>query len=100
MKSLVENENFMIPLANKEDKKIWVTFVFVISKLAGVEFFNFQSVLLMSDAICRRNLMETWSTCNCVILPFKSQDRWNVLNVLEKMIAKVMLVEFHETFNE
>ena len=55
MKSLVENENLMIPLANKEDKKSGLAFLFVISKLAGVEFYNFQIRAIYTSLLTSRH---------------------------------------------
>ena len=41
----------------RNQEKIRVAFLLLISKLKGVEFLNFSSILLMSEATCRRNFM-------------------------------------------
>ena len=54
-------------------KKLWVPFLFLISKLKGFEFLNFHSILLMSDATCRRNFIEIWG-------PFhRTRHQWQLV---------------------
>ena len=42
---------------------------------------NFQSSILISEAICRRNFMEIWSTCKWVLLPL-------IINLLSEIRVK------------
>ena len=46
--------------------------LFRISNLQAFESENFHCIFLMSEATCRRNFMEIWSTCKCVILPLNA----------------------------
>ena len=76
---------------NKINSELLSCFLFINWKLYSSK--NFQNILLTSEAICRRNFMEIWSACKCVILPLMQWRKNRALYIL----YAIQLVSIHFT---